>query len=58
MHDTAPLVDLTEAVREGWLELWYQPKIDAVRVCYGAIRPVMLDLARHCSTSVLPNATT
>jgi EAL domain-containing protein (putative c-di-GMP-specific phosphodiesterase class I)/CheY-like chemotaxis protein len=24
-----PLVDLSEAVRGGWLELWYQPKIDA-----------------------------
>jgi EAL domain-containing protein (putative c-di-GMP-specific phosphodiesterase class I) len=24
-----PLVDMAEAVREGWLELWYQPKIDA-----------------------------
>jgi len=24
-----PLVDLSEALRGGWLELWYQPKIDA-----------------------------
>jgi EAL domain-containing protein (putative c-di-GMP-specific phosphodiesterase class I) len=26
---SGPLVDLAEAVRAGWLELWYQPKIDA-----------------------------
>ncbi|MGH6832625.1 MAG: EAL domain-containing response regulator, partial [Methyloceanibacter sp.] len=26
---SGPLVDMAEAVRAGWLELWYQPKIDA-----------------------------
>jgi EAL domain-containing protein (putative c-di-GMP-specific phosphodiesterase class I) len=29
IRDERPLVDLAEAVREGWLQLWYQPKIDA-----------------------------
>ena len=24
-----PLLDMSEAVDSGWLELWYQPKIDA-----------------------------
>lgn len=24
-----PLLDMSEAVRSGWLELWYQPKVDA-----------------------------
>src|SRR4051794_12653788 len=24
-----PLLDIAQAVRAGWLELWYQPKIDA-----------------------------
>lgn len=27
-----PLIDICEAVRAGWLELWYQPKIDAQAV--------------------------
>jgi hypothetical protein len=26
---SGPLLDLAEAVRAGWLELWYQPKVDA-----------------------------
>src|SRR5262249_43766469 len=28
-QSSGPLVDMAQAVGEGWLELWYQPKIDA-----------------------------
>jgi hypothetical protein len=27
---SGPLVDIGEAVRGGWLELWYQPKMRAI----------------------------
>jgi DNA-binding response OmpR family regulator len=41
-----PLVDLSEAVRGGWLELWYQPKIDA--------RSLVMRGPRRCSAFVIP----
>jgi EAL domain-containing protein (putative c-di-GMP-specific phosphodiesterase class I) len=28
-QSAGPLIDMSEAVREDWIELWYQPKIDA-----------------------------
>jgi len=49
-----PPVDAAEALREGWLELWYQPKLDArtqsVREAEGLIR------LRHPTWGVVPPA--
>jgi EAL domain-containing protein (putative c-di-GMP-specific phosphodiesterase class I) len=28
-----PLIDIGEAIEQGWLEVWYQPKIDLKRKC-------------------------
>jgi EAL domain-containing protein (putative c-di-GMP-specific phosphodiesterase class I) len=33
MRGTVPHVDVHQALREGWLEMWYQPKIDLRRKC-------------------------
>ncbi len=33
MRGARPHVDIDQALREGWLELWYQPKIDLRRKC-------------------------
>ncbi len=33
MRGTVPHVDIHQALREGWLEMWYQPKIDLRRKC-------------------------
>lgn len=33
MRGTRPQIDLDEALRENWLEIWYQPKIDLRRKC-------------------------
>jgi EAL domain-containing protein (putative c-di-GMP-specific phosphodiesterase class I) len=47
-----PLVDLVEAVRSDWLELWYQPKIDArAMVMLGAEGLLRV---RHPSWGILP----
>ena len=47
-----PLVDLVEAVRSEWLELWYQPKIDArALVMHGAEGLLRV---RHPSSGILP----
>ncbi|HEY5932534.1 MAG TPA: EAL domain-containing response regulator [Nitrospira sp.] len=49
-----PPVDAAEAMREGWLELWYQPKVDTrtqtVREAEGLIR------IRHPTWGVVPPA--
>ena len=49
-----PPVDAAEALRQGWLELWYQPKIDTrshiVREAEGLIR------LRHPTWGVIPPA--
>ena len=50
----SPPVDAAEAMREGWLELWYQPKLDTrtqtVREAEGLIR------IRHPTWGVIPPA--
>jgi EAL domain-containing protein (putative c-di-GMP-specific phosphodiesterase class I) len=33
MRGTVPHVEIHQALREGWLEMWYQPKIDLRRKC-------------------------
>jgi EAL domain-containing protein (putative c-di-GMP-specific phosphodiesterase class I) len=33
MRGTVPHVDIHQALQEGWLEMWYQPKIDLRRKC-------------------------
>lgn len=33
MRGTVPHVDIHQALHEGWLEMWYQPKIDLRRKC-------------------------
>jgi EAL domain-containing protein (putative c-di-GMP-specific phosphodiesterase class I) len=51
MHDKAPLVDLAEAVHEGWLELWYQPKIDARAIVMRGVEGLLR--VRHPSWGIL-----
>jgi EAL domain-containing protein (putative c-di-GMP-specific phosphodiesterase class I) len=50
----SPPVDAAEAMRQGWLELWYQPKIDTrshiVREAEGLIR------IRHPTWGIIPPA--
>ena len=51
-QSSGPLVDMAEAVREDWLELWYQPKIDArARVMRGA---EALLRVRHPAWRIVP----
>lgn len=33
MRGPRPRIEIDEALREGWLEIWYQPKIDLRRKC-------------------------
>src|SRR5262245_12233678 len=34
MHsDQRPRIDIDEALQHGWIEIWYQPKIDLKRKC-------------------------
>src|SRR6185295_6064397 len=33
MRGARPRIEIDEALREGWLEIWYQPKIDLRRKC-------------------------
>jgi len=51
---SGPLVDMAEAVRAGWLELWYQPKIDTraivMRGAEGLLR------VRHPAWGIVPPA--
>ena len=51
---SGPLVDMGEAVRGGWLELWYQPKIDTqALIIRGA--EVLLRV-RHPVWGIVPTA--
>ena len=47
-----PLVDLAEAVRAGWLELWYQPKIDTRSIVMLGAEGLLR--VRHPSWGILP----
>jgi len=49
-----PLVDLSEAVRGGWLELWYQPKIDARLIVMRGAEALLR--VRHPIWGIIPPA--
>jgi CheY-like chemotaxis protein len=49
-----PLVDLAEAVRSGWIELWYQPKIDAHSIVTRGVEGLLR--IRHPAWGVVPPA--
>ena len=49
-----PLVDMTEAVRAGWLELWYQPKIDAHTMVTRGVEALLR--IRHPAWGIVPPA--
>jgi EAL domain-containing protein (putative c-di-GMP-specific phosphodiesterase class I) len=51
---TGPLVDMAEAVRGGWLELWYQPKIDARAVVMRGVEALLR--IRHPAWGIVPPA--
>lgn len=51
---SGPLVDMGEAVRGGWLELWYQPKIDTQGSLCAAPRPCCA-FATRCG-GIVPTA--
>ncbi len=34
-----PRIEIDEALRNGWFEMWYQPKIDLKRKCLESRRP-------------------
>jgi hypothetical protein len=40
-ESSGPLVDMAEAVRCGWVELWYQPKIDARAVVMRGVEALL-----------------
>lgn len=47
-----PCVDSSEAVQHGWMELWYQPKIDAHAVATVGAEGLLR--ARHPSLGIVP----
>ena len=49
-----PLVDMAEAVRGGWLELWYQPKIDARSIVMRGVEALLR--IRHPAWGIVPPA--
>ncbi len=49
---SGPLVDVAEAVRCGWVELWYQPKIDARAVVMRGVEALLR--IRHPAWGVVP----
>lgn len=49
-----PRVDLKEALREGWLELWYQPKIDLKSMTITGAEALVR--ARHPVFGIVPPA--
>jgi EAL domain-containing protein (putative c-di-GMP-specific phosphodiesterase class I) len=50
----APPVDVAEALGAGWLELWYQPKIDARSLALGGAEALIR--MRHPSWGIVPPA--
>src|SRR5262245_49457249 len=46
-----PRIDIDEALRSGWIEMWYQPKIDLKRKCLAGAEA--LARIRHPSYGVL-----
>jgi EAL domain-containing protein (putative c-di-GMP-specific phosphodiesterase class I) len=53
-QSAGPLVDMSEAVREGWLELWYQPKIDARALVMRGAEALLR--VRHPAWGIVPPA--
>src|SRR5215510_6286694 len=52
MHsDHRPRIDIDEALSSGWIEMWYQPKIDLKRKCLAGAEA--LARIRHPSYGVL-----
>ncbi|MEX1059705.1 MAG: EAL domain-containing response regulator [Methyloceanibacter sp.] len=51
---SGPLVDMAEAVRGGWLELWYQPKIDARTIVMRGAEALLR--VRHPAWGIVPPA--
>lgn len=51
---SGPLVDVAEAVRSGWVELWYQPKIDARAVVMRGVEALLR--IRHPAWGIVPAA--
>jgi EAL domain-containing protein (putative c-di-GMP-specific phosphodiesterase class I) len=49
--DTRPRIEIDEALRSGWIEMWYQPKIDLKRKCLAGAEA--LARIRHPSHGVL-----
>jgi CheY-like chemotaxis protein len=49
-----PLIDMSEAVRAGWLELWYQPKIDARTIVMRGAEALLR--IRHPIWGIVPTA--
>jgi EAL domain-containing protein (putative c-di-GMP-specific phosphodiesterase class I) len=49
-----PIVDMSEAVRGGWLELWYQPKIDTQAVIMRGAEALLR--VRHPVWGIVPTA--
>lgn len=47
-----PLLDMGEAVRSGWIELWYQPKIDARAIVTRGVEGVLR--IRHPAWGIVP----
>lgn len=51
---SGPLVDMGEAVRGGWLELWYQPKIDTQAIIMRGAEALLR--VRHPVWGIVPTA--
>jgi EAL domain-containing protein (putative c-di-GMP-specific phosphodiesterase class I) len=51
---SGPLLDIAEAVRAGWLELWYQPKIDARAIVMRGAEALLR--IRHPAWGIVPPA--
>lgn len=51
---SGPLVDVAEAVRSGWIELWYQPKIDARAIVTRGVEGLLR--IRHPAWGIVPPA--
>jgi EAL domain-containing protein (putative c-di-GMP-specific phosphodiesterase class I) len=51
---SGPLIDMAEAVRGGWLELWYQPKIDTRAVFMRGAEALLR--VRHPAWGIVPPA--
>src|SRR5437764_4389082 len=49
-----PRIEIEEALRNGWFEMWYQPKIDLKRKCLAGAEA--LARIRHPSYGVLPGS--